>query len=108
MAKSSACRRTFSETFRGIDANDQLFGPPQGKPLNFFKTVAKHVVPADKAYSRVISSVGDSLVRDTIDRRIIDYVVSHTGNPIDSQEVYRDAHGVLPGIDDLSCHSSSD
>jgi hypothetical protein len=89
------------ETFRGIDANDQLFGPPQGKPLNFFKTVAKHVLPADKAYSLVISSVGDSLARDTIDRRIIEYVVSRTGYPIDSQEVYRDAHGVLPGIDDL-------
>ena len=90
------------ETFRGIDANDQrLFGPPQGKPQNFFKTVAKQVVPADKAYSRVVSSVGDSLARDTIDRRIIEYVVSRTGYPIDSQEVYRDAHGVLPGIDDL-------
>jgi hypothetical protein len=90
-----------NDTFRGIDANDQLFGPSEGKPLNFFKTVAKHVVPADKAYSRVISSVGDNLARDTIDRRIIEYVVSRTGYPIDSQEVYRDAHGVLPGIDDL-------
>ena len=28
-------------------------------------------------------------------------MVSRTGYPIDSQEVYRDAHGVLPGIDDL-------
>jgi len=89
------------ETFRGIDANDQLFGPLEGKPLNFFKTVAKQVVPADKAYSRVISSVGDSLARDAIDRRIIEYVTSRTGYPIDSQEMYRDAHGVLPGIDDL-------
>jgi hypothetical protein len=89
------------DTFVGIDANDQLIGPPEGKPLNFFETVAKHVVPADKAYARVISAVGDSLARDTIDRRIIEYVVSRTGNPIDSQEVYRDAHGVLPGIDDL-------
>lgn len=89
------------ETFRGIDANDRLFGAPEGKPLNFFKAVAEHVVPAEKAYSRVISSVGASLVRDTIDRRVIEYVVSRTGYPIDSQEVYRNAHSVLPGIDDL-------
>ena len=89
------------DTFRGIDANDRLFGPPEGKPLNFFRTVAKQRRAGRKAYARVISSVGDCLARDTIDRRIIDYVVSRTGRPIDSQEVYRDAHGVLPGIDDL-------
>ncbi len=90
-----------NKTFRGIDANDRLFGPPEGKPLNFFKTIATHVVPAEKAYRQVVQSVGDSLARDTIDRRIIDMVVNRTGYPIDSQEVYRDSGGALPGIDDL-------
>ena len=89
------------DTFRGFDAKDQLIGPPQGKPLNFFAPIAKYVVPAPQAYARVLESAGASLTRDAIDRRIRDLVVNRTGVPIDSQEIYRDAKGTLAGIDDL-------
>ena len=88
-------------TFLGFEANDKLIGVSQGKPLNFFASVAEHVLPASQAYSRVLESAGASLARDAIDRRVVDSVVSRTGDLIDSQEVFRDADGTLAGIDDL-------
>ena len=49
----------------------------------------------------VIRQAGASLSRDAIDTRITDAVVHRTGSLIDSQEIFRDHNGRLPGIDDL-------
>jgi hypothetical protein len=88
-------------TFRNFDQRDVLRGATHGKPFNFFETVAAAVLPADEAYARVVRSAGASLTRDAIDVRIVDSLVHRTGSLLDSQETFRDAAGVLPGIDDL-------
>jgi hypothetical protein len=89
------------QTFRQFDAKDMLAGATHGKPFNFFVPAKAHVLSADETYARVVKQAGASLSRDAIDTRIIDCVVQRTGSPIDSQEMYRDSHGSLPGIDDL-------
>jgi hypothetical protein len=88
-------------TFRRFDAKDLIVGPTHGKPLIFFTSVADHVASADNAYARVVRACGASLVRDAVDQRVINSLVHRTGSLIDSQETYRDSHGVLAGIDDL-------
>jgi len=88
-------------TFRQFGPEDVLIGPTDGKPFNFFSTVADEVLPAEKAYARAIASCGSSLSRDAIDARIMESVVHRTGTLIDTQEVFRDQNGKLPGIDDL-------
>jgi len=97
VGRSADIRRTF----RKFDSRDVFLGPTHGKPFSFFSTVAEYVFPAEEAYARVISSAGASLWRDTIDRRIVEAVVHRSGSLIDSQEMYRDANGMLAGIDDL-------
>jgi hypothetical protein len=87
--------------FRQFDRGDVLLGPAHGKPFNFFASVAHVVLPAEEAYARAVRAAGASLSRDAIDQRIIDALVHRTGALIDSQDIHRDAHGVLPGIDDL-------
>jgi hypothetical protein len=88
-------------SFRQFDRHDLLTGAAHGKPFNFFDTVAKHVVTAGDAYARVVQSAGASLSRDAIDSRIVDSLTHRTGILIDSQQTYRDVHGVLAGIDDV-------
>jgi hypothetical protein len=90
-----------SRTFRRFDSKDLLTGPAHGKPLNFFASVAGHVIPPETAYARVVRASGASLSRDAIDERVVDSLVHRTGSLIDSQETHRDANGVLAGIDDL-------
>jgi hypothetical protein len=88
-------------TFRNFDRHDVLTGPTHGEPFNFFETVAEYVLPAEKAYARVMHSAGASLSRDAIDERIVDSLVHRTGSLINSQETYRNSRGLLAGIDDL-------
>jgi hypothetical protein len=88
-------------TFRRFDAKDLLVGPTHGKPLNFFADVAKHVTSPEEAYARVVQSCGAGLSRDAIDERVIDSLVRRSGALINSQEIYRDANGMLAGIDDV-------
>jgi hypothetical protein len=88
-------------TFRRFDSKDVLNGPTHGRPLNFFATVAEHAVPPVDAYARVVRACGASLSRDAIDERVIQSLVHRTGSLINSQETYRDANGVLAGIDDV-------
>ena len=88
-------------TFRQFDPRDKLLGPTHGEPFNFFATVADRVLPAEAAYAHVVRSAGASLWRDAVDKRVIESLVHRTGSPIDSQRLYRDAQGVLPGIDNL-------
>jgi hypothetical protein len=89
------------QTFRQFGDEDQLVGPTDGKPFNFFATVAAQVMPAEKTYARVIRQAGASLPRDAIDAQITNAVAHRTGTIIDSQEIFRDQNGRLPGIDDL-------
>jgi hypothetical protein len=95
-------------TFRQFDRHDVLTGAAHGEPFNFFNAVAKHVLTAEDAYARVVQSAGASLSRDAIDSRIVDSLVHRTGIPIDSQQIYRDPHGVLAGIDDLPAEKRPD
>jgi hypothetical protein len=88
-------------TFRRFDAKDLLDGPTHGKPLNFFAGVAEYVTSPEEAYARVVKSCGAGLSRDAIDKRVIDSLVRRSGALIDSQEIYRDANGILAGIDDV-------
>jgi hypothetical protein len=88
-------------SFKAFGREDKLIGPTHGKPFNFFASVASDVVPAERAYERVIRGVGSSLARDAIDSRIVQAVVHRTGSIIDTQEVFRDRGGQLAGIDDL-------
>lgn len=89
-------------TFRQFDDRDTLVGTTDGKPFNFFASLGRKALPAEEAYTRVIRQAGASLPRDAIDARITDAVAHRTGSLIDSQEVFRDGNGRLPGIDDLS------
>jgi hypothetical protein len=91
----------YKRTFSQFDARDVLLGPPQGQPFDFFASVGGHVHSAEDAYTRIVEQAGASLVRDAIDARIVDSVGRRAGSLIDSQDVFRDAHGRLPGIDDL-------
>ena len=95
-------------TFRQFDARDVLTGPTHGEPFNFFATVVEHALPANEAYARVVRAAGASLWRDSIDKRIIDSLVHRSGSLIDSQDMYRNAHGVLAGIDDLPIERRAD
>lgn len=95
-------------TFRQFDAKDMLIGPSHGKPFNFFAVVDGRVLSADEAYARVVKKAGASLTRDAIDTRIVDCVIHRTGSLIDSQQIFRDPHGVLPGIDDLPSRHRAD
>jgi hypothetical protein len=88
-------------TFRQFDGGDVLLGPAHGEAFRFFESVADEVLPAEEAYARVVRAAGASLWRDAIDKRIIDSLVHRTGSLIDSQDVHRDAQGLLAGIDDL-------
>jgi len=88
-------------TFRQFDARDVLTGPAHGEPFNFFAAVAEHALPAEEAYARVVRAAGASLCRDAIDKRIVDALVHRTGSLIDSQDIHRNADGLLAGIDDL-------
>ncbi len=88
-----------SDAFRDFGAEDRLLS--DGEPLNFIDGLSAHVLPADKAYVRVLQLVGASLWRDAVDRRVIDSLTARTGGLINSQEEFRDAAGKLPGIDDL-------
>jgi hypothetical protein len=88
-----------SDAFRDFGEGDQLIS--EGEPLNFIDGLAARTLPADEAYARVVKSVGASLWRDAIDRRVIDSLTHRTGGLINSQEQFRDSAGKLPGIDDL-------
>lgn len=90
-----------ARTFRKFDAEDTLLSADTGKPFDFFSTVASQVLPAETAYQQVIAHVGASLVRDAVDRQVIDAVVHRTGSLIDSQETFRDSAGKLAGIDEV-------
>lgn len=89
------------QTFRDFSLQDLLVGPTHGKPFNFFRAVAGHVVPAEKAYDEVIQHAGASLPRDPVDARVVESVVHRTGSLIDSQEVLRGPGGKLSGVDDV-------
>jgi hypothetical protein len=95
-------------TFRRFDSQDLLTGPTHGEPLNFFAGAAEHVVSPEDAYAGVVAAAGASLSRDAIDNRVIESLVERTGGLIDSQEIHRDARGVLAGIDDLPTNHRSE
>jgi hypothetical protein len=88
-----------ADAFRDFGPEDELHSA--GQPLNFLNDVAAHILPADQAYAAVVADVGASLWRDAVDRRIVDSLQKRTGGMTNSQEVFRDASGKLPGIDDL-------
>jgi hypothetical protein len=104
VGRASDIRRSF----RQFDKHDLLTGAAHGEPFNFFDTIAKHVLTAEEAYARVVQSAGASLSRDAIDARIVDSLIHRTGVLIDSQQMYRDAHGVIAGIDDVSTERRAD
>jgi hypothetical protein len=105
--KAVGLANDIQRTFRQFGETDKLFTPPSGKPFNFFATVAADVLPAEKAYARVIRQAGASLSRDAIDAQITNAVVHRTGSIIDSQEIFRGRNGKLPGIDDLKASKRS-
>jgi hypothetical protein len=86
--------------FCRLDKLDSLTGPG-GEPFSFLGEIGRCVLAADEAYHRVLKTVGASRIRDSIDERIVLSVAERTGNLINSQEEFRRADGVLPGIDDL-------
>ena len=95
--------------FTSFDEHDQLLGEESGEAFSFVTGVSKSVKTADAAYNEVVSSVGCSLARDSIDEALINSLVQRTGKLIDSQEEFRDAGGQLAGIDDLTEeHRSAD
>jgi hypothetical protein len=87
--------------FRDFDDADRLLDAQTGSPFKFYGSVEPYVTTADDAYNHVIRSVGASLHRDVIDRRIVDSVVHRNGQLVDSTDRLRGADGKLPGIDDL-------
>lgn len=91
----------FSRTFRKFDSADTLLSADTSKPFNFFSAVASHTLLAEEAYQRVVARAGASLVRDAIDRQVIEAVVHRTGSLIDSQDTFRNSAGKLAGIDDV-------
>jgi hypothetical protein len=93
--------------FVNFEPGDVLNSTGGGSPYNFFSWASDAVIPATDAYTRVMDAVGASLWRDVIDQRVINEVAARTGSIINSQEVYRDGLGVLPGIDDLPTISRS-
>jgi len=89
-----------STAFVNFEAGDSLNSTGGGAPYSFFSWV-QDAVSAEEAYVQVVDAVGASLWRDVIDQRVLDELASRTGSIINSQDVYRDAFGILPGIDDL-------
>jgi hypothetical protein len=91
--------------FVNFEAGDSLNSTGGGTPYNFFSWVQDAVVSGQQAYEMVVEGVGASLWRDVIDQRVLNELAARTGGIINSQEVYRDTFGVLPGIDDLASAS---
>ncbi|TWT78208.1 hypothetical protein Pla123a_09980 [Posidoniimonas polymericola] len=84
-----------------LDHDDTL--RTTGDPFAFLDpATADAIQPAEDAYQQVVRGAGASLWRDAIDTRIIDSLIHHDGRVIDSQEEFRGADGVLPGVDDLA------
>lgn len=90
-----------NRSFRGFGEDDVLLSSETGEPFEFFRTVSDHVRPADEAYTEVVRAAGASLVRDAVDKRVVESLVHCAGDLIDSQEELRDEKGNLPGVDDL-------
>jgi hypothetical protein len=88
-----------SDAFRDFGDEDELRSG--GEPLNFIDGLTEHVLPAEDAYARVVADAGASLWRDAVDMRVIESLTHRTGGMINSQEEFRDANGVMPGVDDL-------
>ncbi|MEX2091149.1 MAG: hypothetical protein WD971_00655 [Pirellulales bacterium] len=91
--------------FSNFEAGDTLNSTGGGVPYNFFSWVQDAVLSGQQAYEMVVEGVGASLWRDVIDQRVLDELAARTGGIINSQDVYRDAFGILPGIDDLATAS---
>jgi hypothetical protein len=87
--------------FVNFEAGDVLNSTGGGTPYAFYSWVADAVVSAPDAYAQVLETVGASLWRDVIDKRVLMDLTTRTGGIINSQEVYRNGMGILPGIDDL-------
>ncbi len=86
--------------FNGLDDDDAVRS--DGEPIGFIETIpSEAIIEGEAAYRRVLESVGASLWRDAVDQRAVASVQDRTGRMIDSQEDFRGADGVLPGVDDL-------
>jgi hypothetical protein len=90
-----------AKAFRDFDEADELTYEHTGAPFNFLGTAAHPIISADQAYWQILTSVGCSLERDSIDDALIKSVSERTGNLINSQEELRDSSGKLAGIDDV-------
>ena len=90
-----------TEKFVGFESEeDELLS--EGLPFPFIASLDSAILPAEAAYQRVVHSVGASLPRDEIDQRIVNSLVTRTGNLLDTQEVYRGENGKIAGLDDLA------
>jgi hypothetical protein len=87
--------------FVNFEAGDSINSTGGGAPFPFFSSVVDSVISAEAAYDRVVDAVGASIWRDVIDQRVLDELAARTGGIINSQDVYRNTMGILPGIDDL-------
>jgi hypothetical protein len=89
--------------FVNFEPADSINSNGGGSPYDFYSWVEDAVISGENAYARVIGTggAGASLWRDVIDQRVIDELETRSGTIINSQEVYRDEFGVLPGIDGL-------
>jgi hypothetical protein len=87
--------------FVNFESGDVLNSTGGGTPYPFYSWADGTVLSAPDAYDMVTEQVGASLWRDVIDQRVLDELAARTGSILNSQEVYRNGLGVLPGIDDL-------
>jgi hypothetical protein len=95
--------KMIAKAFRDFDEADELTGERTGAPFNFIfvGNAIPGIISADQAYWQILTSVGCSLERDSIDNALIKSVSDRTGQLINSQEELRDSSGKLAGIDDV-------
>jgi hypothetical protein len=87
--------------FVNFEAGDLINSTGGGSPYGFYSWVEQAVVSAEAAYDMVVAGAGASLWRDAIDARVFGELAARTGSILNSQDIYRDTFGILPGIDDL-------
>jgi hypothetical protein len=85
--------------FQDFGEDDELIS--EGRPFDFYGNLADVENSGEDVFPAVINSVGASLWRDAPDERVIRSIASRSGGLIDSQEEFRTADGLMPGIDDL-------
>ena len=95
----SVTQAAADRAFHRFDSSDRLLTDIDQPPFDFLQSCGGNVLSAQAAYDMVVRSAGASLWRDAIDVRVIRSVVDRRGSLIDSQEAWRDSHGVLAGID---------